>query len=436
MIFLYGIAILPLLGICIYYLSRSVLLGWICLLVVQLYSHTFGIDQFDVGPLHIDVLDVLELCLLVAGIARTIPRLRERNTARIFAAAYFGIFAFSLVRGIVAHGLPAAGNESRIFVGFLIACLYFLTAPVDSNSVRKYVRILLYYGLGLAFVAFLAYAGLDVGEAAYQHHDAAAMSMAQGRLLTADSALGLAFCFFFTVAESHHRSSAILSKWLPAVFLGLALFLRHRTVWAVLAAGLIFLFFKDRSLVRRLMPVGVFALFFVAGYALLGSNTGDSFETQLSDSASNDQTLLWRVEGWQQLVGDEQPTVTNILFGKSLGGGYERFDLMSQRYIDYVPHSEYITQFFNLGIAGVVLVLCLMIRPLRRFWTLSSTDMQAVEPSASAWAVVVIGIMVYSVAYDPTAEAYALLGIANAMVFRLDKDVQQPFTAAASTQAG
>jgi hypothetical protein len=30
--------------------------------------------------------------------------------------------------------------------------------------------------------------------------------------------------------------------------------------------------------------------------------------------------------------------------------------------------------------------------------------------------------MVFSVAYDPSPEAYALLGIANAMVSRLDKD--------------
>ena len=434
MILLYGIAFLPLIGLCIYYLSRSVLLGWISLLALQLYIHTFGIDQFNVGRLHIDVLDLLEFCLLAAGIIRTVPRLRELNTARMFAAAYLGVFAFSLARGIIAHGLPPAGNESRLFVGLLIAFLYFLTAPVDSNSVRRYVRVLLYYGLGLVFVAFLAYAGLDVGLVAQGHHDFAEEDVL-GRLLPSDSALDLAFCFFFSLAESHHKRNAILSKWLPGVFLGLAVFLRTRTVWAVLAAGLIFLLLMDRGLVRRLLPVGAFALCFMAVYALLAGNTAQSVETQLSDSATNDNTWVWRVLGWQQLLEDEQPTATNLLLGKSLGGGYERFDPTSGRYIDYPPHSEYVTQFLNMGIAGVVLVLCLMIRPLWRFWRLSSTDMHAVEPSASAWAVVVIGIMLYGVTYDPSPEAYALLGIANAMVFRLDRDAKHTLAPAASIQA-
>jgi hypothetical protein len=422
MILLYGFAILPVLFVYIYYLSRSVLLGWISLLGLQLYIHTFGIDAFAVGPLHINALDVLELCLLAAGIIRTIPRLRERNTARWFAVAYLGIFAFSLVRGIIAHGLPPAGNESRVFVGLLIACLYFLTAPVDSDSVRRYVRIFLYYGLGLAIVALLAYAGLDVGVVAESHHDVTAAGV-ENRLLPADAGLALAFCFFFSLAESHHRRNTILSKWLPAVLLGLAVFLRLRTVWVVLAAGVIFLLFMDRGLFRRrLIPVAVFALFFMAVYALVAGDTAKSVETQLSDAAGNERTWLWRVLGWEQLLQDEQPTVTNVLFGESLGGGYERFDLTSGRYIEYIPHSEYVTQFLNLGIAGVVLVLCLMTRPLWRFWRLSSSDMRAVEPSASAWVLVIIGIMLYCITYDPSPEAYALLGIANAMIVKLDKD--------------
>jgi hypothetical protein len=430
MILLYGIAFLPLLGLYIYYLSRSVLLGWISLLALQLYIHTLGINQFNLGPLHVDVLDVLELCLLTAGIIRTTQRFSERNTARMLAAAYLGIFAFSLLRGIIAYGVPAAGNGSRLFVGFLIACLYFLTAPVDSNSVRRYVRLLLYYGLGLAFVALLAYAGLHVGVVA----QSVTAEEVLGRLLPADAGLTLAFCFFFSLAGPYDKRNAILSKWLPAVFLGLGVFLRIRTVWVVFAAGIILLLIMDKGLVRRLIPVAVFALFFMAAYALVGSNTAQSVETQLSDSGTSDQTWVWRVVGWEQLLQGEQPTVTDLLLGKSLGGGYERFDLTSGKYIDYPPHSEYVTQFLNFGIAGLVLVLCLMVRPLWRLWRLSSSNMRAVEPSALAWALVVIGIMLFGVTYDPSADAYALLGIANAMIFRLDKDAKRTLVPAASTQ--
>jgi hypothetical protein len=47
--------------------------------------------------------------------------------------------------------------------------------------------------------------------------------------------------------------------------------------------------------------------------------------------------------------------------------------------------------------------------------------MKAVEPFASAWVAVIIGILVFGVPYPDPPVAYVLLGIANAMVFRLDK---------------
>ena len=87
-----------------------------------------------------------------------------------------------------------------------------------------------------------------------------------------------------------------------------------------------------------------------------------------------------------------------------------------------MPHNEYVAQYLSFGLVGVVLLLWFTIRPLKRFWKLSSTDMQGVEPSASAWVAVIIGIVAFSIPYVPIADAYALLGIANAMVFRLDKE--------------
>jgi len=422
MTLLLAIAILPVWVVYVYFLSRSVLLGWISLLAVLLYYYTVVANPFTVGGLHLDVVDIVDLSLLAAGIVRTIPRLRERNKARMFAAAYLFIFAFSLARGISAYGISTAGNEARFFVGLIIACLYFLTAPVDSESVQTYVRVYLYYGLGLTLVAFLAYAGFNVGGVAWADKNPDLGADSDGRLLNSGAALAIAFCFFLSLYESRSRGRAALPKWLPAVFLGLAVLLRHRSVWAVLAAGLVFLLFADKSLVRRLLPVGVLAMFFMAGYALVAGTTAQSLKTEFSDSATNDDTWLWRVEGWQELLMDEQPTATNVLFGKSLGSGFERFSVSVARYVDYPPHNEYISQYLRVGIAGVVLLLCLTILPLRRLWKLSFADNHSVEPSASAWTAVIIGIIVFSIPYQPLVDAYALLGLASAIVFRLEKE--------------
>jgi hypothetical protein len=424
MILLVGIAIFPLLLVYIYCLSRSVLFGWISLLAVLFYDFSFGATIYVIGGLNITVVDIVEICLLVAGIARTIPRLSERSTGRRIAIAYLFFFAFSLARGIAAHGTSHAGNGSRIFVGFLIALLYFLTAPVDSHSVRMYIRAYLYYGLGLVLVACLAYGGLDVGAVAWEHHDPVRELMNQGRLLPGACALTLAFCFFYSLAESQYKKCTIVQKWLPAVFLGLAIFLRTRTVWIVLAAGSAPFLFVDRKLLRRLVPIASIAIFIILGYGLISGIAVKMVESQLAESAANKQTWLFRIAMWQSLLGGTQ-TVSGTLFGKDLGGGYRVFNLRFRHFVNIPPHNEYVAQYLSVGIVGVALLLWFTIRPLKRFWKLSSTDMQVVEPSASAWVAVIIGIIAFSIPYQPMADAYGLLAIANAMVFRLDNEARE-----------
>jgi O-antigen ligase len=279
----------------------------------------------------------------------------------------------------------------------------------------------LYFGLGVAIVAILASVGLNIGAVAWLHDDPLGLEALNGRLLPSDAVVLLAFCFFLSLGQTYHRKSVVLSKWLPAVFFGLTLLLRHRTVWAVMVAGLILTFAKDRVLFRKIIPAGAFILCLMAGFTIVAGNAAQRVETQLSDSATNDDTWVWRVAGWQQLILGQQQSFTSVLFGRGIGGGYERFDPTKGGYNAAPPHSQYVMQFFNLGTFGLVLLLCLMIRPLRRLWKLSSTDNLAVEPSASAWTAVMVGIMVYSVAYDPPVEAYALLGIANAMLVQWDK---------------
>jgi O-antigen ligase len=186
----------------------------------------------------------------------------------------------------------------------------------------------------------------------------------------------------------------------------------------------------DRRLFRRLIPIAALAICITAGYALLSRSTVQTVETQFTESATSEDTWLWRLANWKAQLAKNQ-TVSSALFGPALGGGWEVFDVVSRRYVDVVPHNEYILEYLSVGISGVVLVLCFTIRPLRRLWRLSSTDMNAVEPSASAWVAAIVGIIVYGVPYTQSADAFALLAIANAMVSRLDRNAIAA-TAAAS----
>jgi hypothetical protein len=417
MIVVLGLAVMAAVSFYIYALSRNVYLGWVSLLIVDLYNFTFGVSQSSFAGTNLDPIDVVCICLLIAGLLRTIPRFFQPNTARTVALAYFVIFAASLARGILTNGFKTAANESRGYVGFLIAALYFLTAPVDAASVQKYLKSYFYYGIGLIVVALLAYAGFHVGAEAWSHNaDVDAGSAIDGRLLPSAAGAALALCFFLSQAWVSYTSRALRFRWLPAVTLGLAVFLRHRTVWAMLAAGIACFAFVDNRLFRRLIPLTVIAAFVIGALSFLSRETVSVDEDTFSNSSSNEGTWRWRVESWTGLLYDEDQTPLTIAFGKSMGSGAWRFDSGSGTYINAPPHSEYVAQYLRVGVVGVGILLWSFIGPLKRLWLLSSKNKLALEPSASAWAVVLVGILVYGVAYGIETDSYALLGIASAMV--------------------
>src|ERR1035437_7265377 len=115
----------------IYMLSRRVDLGLISLLGAELIHIAIGPGGQIFGGFHLELLDAVSICLLAAGIIRTFHTLRTVNMTRLLASGYVILFAVSLARGFSSNGLFAAANESRSFVGPLVAVLYFLTAPSD-----------------------------------------------------------------------------------------------------------------------------------------------------------------------------------------------------------------------------------------------------------------------------------------------------------------
>jgi len=396
----------------IYLLSRRVDLGLISLLGAELIRLAIGPSGRAFGGIHLDPLDAVAICLLAAGVIRTFRTLRTVNMTRLLAIGYVMLFAVSLARGLSANGLLAAANESRTFVGPLVAALYFLTAPSDLASIRKYTLLYLYFGAGLIAIAVLATLGLPVGISAWANADATAID---GRYLPASGACALAICGFLSLAWVAYYKRGFVNRLIPVVFLSVAVYLRHRTVWVMILAGTIFLLPLDGRLFRRLMPAALVAAAAVALLAFYGSAVhGLANASDFSRSATSGQTWQWRLNGWMELLFDEQTPLT-VAIGKSMGSGYWRIDPVSYQLVGASPHSEYVTGFLRVGILGFFFAISLILMPLRRLWRVAKIDPAAVYPSSSAWVVVVLITLVYGITYGIEPHAYALLGIANAI---------------------
>jgi hypothetical protein len=428
-------------------LARNVHLGWISILLVQLYEFSFGIRQVLAGGIHLDPVDVVSIALLLAGIVRTLPRLTERNTARVLGLGALLIFAVSLIRGSIANGFIPAANEARGFVPMIASVLYFLTAPVDSRSIRRFIRLYFYYSLAFVVVAILAYAGLHIGGTAWLHATAGDTDTIEDRLLPATAALGIALSFFYSLAWTSHRGSNAFIRWLPPLFLGTAIFLRHRSVWSVLAFSSLALLFTDTRLLRRYLSLAAMSLLVIGAFVAVTSltrsaesgGTVSSTESQFSQSASDTGTWIWRVEVWGAILFGEDQTTATVLLGKPLGSGYVTLNAQAGNWINSPPHSEYVSDYSRIGVIGTVLLLCYLVRPLLRFWSLSRTNKLAVEPSTSAWVALLVGLIVYGITYTIPLDSFALAGIAGAMVYRWQHEaadsVSDPMEEAAAVAA-
>ncbi|HEX4286654.1 MAG TPA: hypothetical protein VHZ28_16300 [Terracidiphilus sp.] len=386
--------------------------GLIGLFAVELFELTFGRDAAVIGRLHLSALDAISTILLVAGVIRFVRGLPLLTPSRLLSIGYALLFATSFARGVNANGIFAAANEARGFVGPLSAMLYFADAPVDEASVRRYLRCYLLFGIGLCALAALAVAGLPVGTAAWAHSSA---EMSDHRVLPSSAAAVIAVCGFFSLARSSSLFRGRIASLWPTLFFLAAIYLRHRTVWVMVLAGAVVIFFTDSKIFRKMAPVLLLASAAVAGLVMLeGDQTAIANQSDFIDSLSSTETWQWRVNGWQEFLFDSDQSPLNIGTGKPMGSGWWHIDPESHRLQTAPPHSEYVTEYLRVGILGLLIVMMFAWRPVVML-VRAPNKRQSNDPSGTIWATVALITLIYGTTYSIEPECYALIGIASAI---------------------
>jgi hypothetical protein len=413
MTFVLGVTGLLLVAAVTYAAYRRSDFGLAMLLAAELFHVAFGPNAAMLGGLHITPSDAAAIVLLAAGVIRRVRAYRTLDLNGAIIAGCLALFALSIVRGILTFGLTVAGNESRAYVAPLAALLYFSTVSVEERDIRRYALSYIGFGVALCGIALGSAAGLPIGIMAWEVQDIAFIN---GRYLPATGAAALAVCGFLSLAVLQYRRSGWWPRALLVLFFGFAVYMRHRTVWIMLLAGFAVLLPLDSRLFRRVVPFALAAVVvvaIVAGYE--GGAQGQGGEEQFSDAVSNGQTFAWRLNGWAQLLLDDDQTALTVMIGKSMGSGFWRLDLDTHQTVVVAPHNEYIQTYLRIGVIGVLLILLFTVRTLMQLWRLAKIGNIAVFPSASAWAVVVLATLVFGLAYGIEPHSYALLGIANAI---------------------
>lgn len=360
-----------LVGLAVVALSGAVLLAWVLEtsivrpdLPVGLVFGYMVLDFADVplpvaalGPISVYPDDVLTFVLGVAATARLL-RLRGLQPLQRLLIALFGLVLFSVARGVPAFGIEGAVDEARPWLLFVVLALYVSTIRPTADQLRRLETIWIAAGVALAGLAVLRW-GVMIG----------GIGVPEGPLRNSrDGGHPLSVLVAFETFTVATACLLAVTAWLPGgtrrrrvIATGLlvvSVLLLHRTIWAALVAGLVYLVWTIPQLGRRFTGItlvaGAAAVWLLTG--VLGGSPDD-----IAQDALNEQTLDWRVEGWRILLEDSRPsTAVEWAVGQPFGKGFAR--QVTANVIDVRPHNLYLETFLRLGLIGLAVVVALFAR--------------------------------------------------------------------------
>ncbi|MEV7175483.1 hypothetical protein [Kitasatospora sp. NPDC093679] len=342
-------------------------------------------------------LDLLTVC---AGIAAVVSVVRRpiRPTPGHAALAVLGLLvAVSVVTGMAAYGVQGAGNEARVyFLHALGAICYTATARTGKPLDRLVVR--LWTVLACVYCLAAAYWWSRLGIGSNSTSVLVDGRMINSRPVDAASALVIAQAAVMLLCDPFGSSGGRL---LAGLLLPVVVLLQHRTVWAaaiVMVAGWLLL----RPVGPGRKAAGVTVAVLLAATALLvfslPSDTG--LTRNLASSASNEDTLEWRIDSSHLLVG-RLNGVHDWLFGLPFGSGFDR--MLYGHVVESQPHDFYLHLLLRVGLLGLCAAVWLVVSVLRRTPPRS--------PMGLAMWLSVTGMACFCLAYAMPFEQSLLIGL-------------------------
>jgi hypothetical protein len=172
-------------------------------------------------------------------------------------------------------------------------------------------------------------------------------------------------------------------------------------------------FKMERSLIRRALPYMLVAavLVVIVGITVNGNQSNVTFY----QSATDINTLTWRVEGWTDLLENKEQTFVTYLVGQPFGSGYNRY--FGGTIVDVAAHDDYVAEFLRVGCAGLIIFLLILLRPLRVLYS-GRRRLSDVYPHPIFWVLFLLSVLLWNFTYNLTYDQAAFAGMtASIMVY-------------------
>ena len=383
--------------------------GAILILGLLLFSESFPDVSlsFIVGPVSVGPQDLLLALFAVASVARLLRAERLTNPQRLLIFISLLVF-WALARGVGPFGLPAAVNEARRNLRFVVTALYFSTLEDRKDILERLGWLWVIASLALVLLTVVRWLANSVGVVGGAFGEGGNL-----RVIPADSALIIAQGAVLAFPLYAQRSRQLL-RFLAPGFLVAVVILQHRTVWIAGAFGSVYLLFREQALAKRVLSALVVAtILFSALVLTVFGGREDDVTDQLATSAQSTNTFEWRVDGWTALLAETVDAGPDeVVVGRPFGTGWSR-RMPSGGVVEVSPHNYYVEAFLRIGALGLVLMALLYAAVLRGTSRASwANGFNSGPPmTASGLHVVIAMQLVYYITYAPDMAQAILLGI-------------------------
>jgi O-antigen ligase len=264
-----------------------------------------------------------------------------------------GLFAYSLVRGLLTFPTGSVASEARAWIYLAAAFLWTVVGlrqgRLDKPDVVKSIMAIAGVLSGAALLhLYLHGIGRPDDLLVLGSETRTSRVLVSGQAIFLGGAAVLGF-------SEGQRSGRASFTYASLIFLTVVAIAQHRSVWVAVVAGLLVyaLFSSPRSR-RRIVAT----LATVSGLALLVAMLmGFDLIAYVSAQLSNRNTYNDRTRGWSSLIeASLDHGWWSVLMGQPTGTGWVRVE-KDGSLASYQPHNWYVTVYLRVGLLGLAVLL-------------------------------------------------------------------------------
>jgi hypothetical protein len=343
-------------------------------------------------------LDVLSVVIAVVGVVRALSY-GIRGMGLGLALVLLLLLAVHVTRGLAEFGVQLSVNAARDWLYFTGALVYAATVPGGWD--RRAWRVLAAGGAVLAVVAVPYFVVDGVGSATefiYRNGELVPSRpiVAAGALLILQTGI-----LALTLRWPSRRTAGYVALGAGAS----TLLLQHRTLWvaAVVIAIIGFVWWAPRQSRDRVLAATA-AMLVALPIAVWGFSQTGSLGESAREPTRNNSTLVWRTDGWDQLISTHD-SAAQLAAGNPSGNELGR--VLNGTVVDVSPHNGFVDAFLRFGLPGVLIFSALGLL----LWFRRSGVAARVGLTGQAVGLLLLTQLVFSMTYSLDLIQGAIAGI-------------------------